>query len=422
MTQGFGFTGGDPDKEPNPMSGLGEMLQSIGRMLSQGSAATSLTAASLRQMASVHMPSHRIVEPKVTAAVVAAGELADLWLDEVTQLPRGPQPLRAWSPQEWLEASAAGWVSLATPVIDGTARASTAALTGLTGASPFPGSEEEPGAGGAMGSFGLAAGSIPPQLAALAQHMTSAMLQQQLASTVAQLSSTALSLSELPFGITRGAAAVMPHEIETFADGLDLPKDHALLWCALRETAYQRLAAHAPWLAKVVSDAIATHAATLRVDTDGLAEAVANIDPMNPESLQSLAGSGLLEPTASEVGVAAAARVEALYALIEGWVDTVVAQAAGERLASHAALAEAFQRRRAAGSPAQTAVGALLGVDLTAKRIRTAAGLWDYIGTKYSAQVRDGLWAHPDLVPGADDLVDPTDFLAALAAQQAGSA
>ena len=418
MTQGFGFTGGDPDKEPNPMSGLGDMLQSIGRMLSQGTSATSLSAASLRQMSAMHMPSHRIVEPKMTAAVVAAGELADIWLDDATQLPRGPQPLRAWSPQEWLEASAAGWVSLATPVIEGTARASTAALTGLSGSLPFAGLDVAPESTDTGQAFGPAAAGMPAQLASLAQHMTTVMLQQQLASTVAQLSGEILSVSELAFGVTRGVAAVMPHEIEMFADSLDLPKDHALLWCALRETAYQRVVAHAPWLTKALSDAVATHAATLRVDTDGLTDALANVDPMNPESLQALAGSGLLQPRPSDTGIAAAARVEAMYALIEGWVDTVVAGAAAQRLTSHAALAEAAQRRRATGSPAQKALGALLGLDLSAKRIRTAAGLWEYIGNKYSASLRDGLWAHPDLIPGAADLIDPTDFLAALAAQQ----
>lgn len=413
MTQGFGFTGGDAEREPNPMSGLGEMLQSIGRMLSQGAGAASFTPAALRQLTSVHMPSHRIVEPKVTAAVVAAGELADMWLDAATALVRGPQPLRAWSPQEWLEASAPGWVGLATPVIEGTARATTSALSGLAG----PEASDADQSAAAGGPFGLAAGAMPAQLASLAQHMTSAMLQQQLAATVAQLSGQVLSLSELPFGMTHDVAAVLPHEVESFAEGLALPKDHALLWSALRETAYQRLAAHAPWLAKVLADAISTHANTLRVDTEGLAQAATSIDPMNPESMQALASSGLLEPKASATGAAAAARVEALYALIEGWVDTVVALAAKDRLASLPALAEAYQRRRAASSPAQTALGALLGLDLSAKRVRTAAGLWEYIGSKYSVSVRDGLWAHPDLVPSTEDLADPTDFLAALAAQ-----
>lgn len=407
MTQGFGFTGNEPGKEPNPMAGIGEMLQSIGRMLSQGSAAPAMTAATLRQVASVHMPSHRIVEPKVTAAVSAAGELADMWLDQCTALPAGPRPLRAWSPQEWLEATAAGWVGLAGPVVAGTARASTSALTGAGG-------DGEPDA---TGPLGIAAGSMPPQLAAFAEQMTTAMLQQQLGTTVAQMSGHVLSLSELPFGITKGVAAVMPHEVESFAEGLDLPKDHALLWCALRESAYQRLAAHAPWMSKVLADAIATHASNLRIDTDGLAQAVAAIDPTNPESMQSLAASGMLEPKPNATGIAAAARVEALYALIEGWVDTVVAASAKERMASYASLAEAYQRRRAAGSPAQTALGALLGLDLSAKRVRAASGLWDYIGSKYSTPVRDGLWAHPDLLPSAQDLTDPTDFLAALAAQ-----
>ena len=437
MTQGFGFAGGDPDKESNPLAGLGEMLQSIGRLLAQSSSGepTALTAATLRQMASPSMPSHRIVDQKVVAATAAAGELANIWLDESSDLPAGPTPLHAWSPQEWLEVTAAGWVSCTQPVISSTARASSEVLN-LAGEGEQPSHDSDSSSDTPRGlPFGLPAGfslgsgmgagagtGMPEQLRALATHMTTTMLQQQLAQTVSTLSGEVTSLSDVPFDLATGFSALLPHAIETFAEGLELPKDQVLLWCALRENARARLFAARPWLPKSLADAILTHADNLHIDTEAIKTAMETLDPSDPSSLQDAVSSGALEPKARGAGIAAAHRLEATYSLIEGWVDCVVKQAGSDRLPSYTALAEAWQRRRATSSPAQQTLTSLLGLELSAKRVRGAAGLWDHIGTKYGIAVRDALWSHPDMLPTSDDLTDPTDFLAALATEQEGPA
>ena len=439
MTQGFGFAGGDPDKEPNPLADLGEMLQSIGRLLAQSSSGepSALTAATLRQMASPSMPSHRIVDQKVVAATAAAGELANIWLDESSDLPPGPTPLHAWSPQEWLEVTAAGWVSCTQPVISSTARASSEVLN-LAGNGEEPLRESDSpsdtpsglpfglpagfslgsGTGAGLGS-GMGAG-MPEQLRALATHMTTTMLQQQLAQTIATLSGEVTSLSDVPFELAAGFSALLPHAIESIAEGLELPKDQVLLWCALRENARARLFAARPWLPKSLTDAILTHADNLHIDTEAITSMMETLDPSNPSSLQDAMSSGALEPRARGAGIIAAHRLEATYTLIEGWVDCVVKHAGSDRLPSYTALAEAWQRRRATSSPAQQTLTSLLGLELSAKRVRGAAGLWDHIGTKYGIAARDALWSHPDMLPTSDDLTDPTDFLAALGAEQAG--
>jgi hypothetical protein len=49
-------------------------------------------------------------------------------------------------------------------------------------------------------------------------------------------------------------------------------------------------------------------------------------------------------------------------------------------------------------------------LELRPRRLREAAALWWAVTEKHGASARDGIWAHPDLLPGADDLDDPLGF------------
>ena len=61
----------------------------------------------------------------------------------------------------------------------------------------------------------------------------------------------------------------------------------------------------------------------------------------------------MFEPTVSPSQERTLAALETLLALVEGWVDTVVAEAVGDRLPGAAALQETLRRRRATGGPAE---------------------------------------------------------------------
>jgi hypothetical protein len=52
------------------------------------------------------------------------------------------------------------------------------------------------------------------------------------------------------------------------------------------------------------------------------------------------------------------------------------------------------------------------------RRLRDAAALWTAMYQMHGTSARDGLWNHPDLLPGADDLDDPVTFAAAHGAAQ----
>jgi len=103
--------------------------------------------------------------------------------------------------------------------------------------------------------------------------------------------------------------------------------------------------------------------------------------------------------------------LETLLALVEGWVDTVVADAVGERLPGAAALQETLRRRRATGGPAEQTFATLIGLEMRPRRLRAAADLWRALEDSRGIEGRDALWSHPDLLPSSEDLDDPKGFV-----------
>jgi putative hydrolase len=118
----------------------------------------------------------------------------------------------------------------------------------------------------------------------------------------------------------------------------------------------------------------------------------------------------MLEPQTTPEQKAALTRLETLLALVEGWVDVVVGDAVSDRLPGADALRETLRRRRASGGPAEQTFATLVGLELRPRRLRAAAALWRLVGDQHGLAARDGIWAHPDLVPTAEDLDEPMDF------------
>jgi putative hydrolase len=234
----------------------------------------------------------------------------------------------------------------------------------------------------------------------------------QLGEALAALAADVVSASDIGIPLTAAPqCALLPRNVDAFGEGLGLPVDDVRLYLALRESAHQRLFAHVGWLRPRVIGAVEEYAKGVKVDQDRLAEAMGEVDMQSPEALQQLMGSGLLQPEDTPEQAAALARLETLLALVEGWVDDVVDTAIAERLPSAVQLRETIRRRRAAGGPAEKTFTTLIGMELRPRLAREATTLFAVVRAGRGVEGRDALWAHPDLLPGPDDLSDPLGFI-----------
>ena len=234
----------------------------------------------------------------------------------------------------------------------------------------------------------------------------------QLGNGLAQLAAEVLSSTDVgvPVG-PNGTAALLPENIEKFTAGLDRPASEVMIYLAAREAAHQRLFVHVSWLRERLLGTVEEYARGITVDTSRIEELARGIDPSNPGAIEEAMRSGMFEQQTTPAQQAALARLETLLALIEGWVDAVVADAVGERLPGAEALRETLRRRRASGGPAEQTFATIVGLELRPRRLRNAAELWRLLGEQRGIAGRDALWAHPDLIPSADDLDDPAAFV-----------
>jgi putative hydrolase len=353
------------------------------------------------------------------AAVTDALRLADLWLDDVTTFPSGIRKIQAWSKSEWLEATFPVWSQLCEPIaVKGVDAMGTmldpsqlgGALGGPEGGPDIPGLPPEmreamSGAGGLGGALGGLAGMF--------RQLGGAMIGGQTGAAIGELAGEMVSSTDIgvPLG-PQGTAALIPSGVADFGAGLSVDLSEVRLFLALREAAHQRLFGHVPWLRQHLLGAIEAYASGITVDMSKLREAMPDIDVSDPAALRdALQGEAMFRPEDTPAQKLALARLETALALVEGWVATVVAAAAGDRLTHSAALAEAIRRRRASGGPAERTFATLVGLEMRPRLLREAADLWAGLGAARGVDGRDALWGHPDLLPTAEDLADPDAFV-----------
>lgn len=335
------------------------------------------------------------------APAMRAFPVATLWLDEVTELGATPDAPRTLSRIEWVQQSVDTWVGLAEPVAESITGALMHALqtqmpeelsSALQGAAPMLRS-----VGGAL--FAVQLGTI-----------------------VGKLSGEVVSAGDVGIPLLSGpgreGGALLPGGVAAFAEGLDQDPEAVTLYLAVRELAHARLFRHAKWLRLHLLSAITDYSRGIHINTDRIEELAHDIDPAHPEQIQELITSGALIPPKTEAQEAAHARLETILALIEGWVDVVTADAA-KRIPGAEAIAEMVRRRRATGGPAEHAFAALAGLELRPRRLREAAALWRLVAEQGDVPTRDGLWAHPDLLPSSEELDDPSLLLARLGLTEA---
>ncbi len=337
--------------------------------------------------------------------VVEALRLADLWLEDATEFPSGIRTSQAWSRAEWVEATLPVWSKLCDPI----ASRAVEAMSGLLTDDP----EELPG-------------DLPPEMRAMVgglgglgglsemmKRIGGMMVGGQAGAAVGALAEEVVSSTDvgLPLG-PEGVGALLPAGVAAFGAGLSVDAEEVRLFLALREAAHHRLFGHVPWLRARLLGAVDDYARGIKVDASALRDAMPQIDPSNPEALnEALSGAALFQPEDTPEQKAALARLETVLALVEGWVATVVAAAAADRLPQATALAEAIRRRRATGGPAERTFATLVGLELRPRRLREAGAIWQGLTSERGVTGRDAIWAHPDLLPTADDFDDPEGFV-----------
>src|SRR3954462_5304985 len=161
----------------------------------------------ISQLAVGHQPTSQAEQ----TAVAEALRLADLWLDQVTELPSGIERTAAWSRVDWVEKTLPAWGELIDPLAEKVVAAMTSAMP------------QE-----AAMSFGPVAGIMG--------RMGGLMFGAQVGQALGKLADEVVCSTDvgLPLAPT-GTGVLVPQNVAEFAAGLDRPADEVRLFLALRE-------------------------------------------------------------------------------------------------------------------------------------------------------------------------------------------
>ena len=394
------FLSGDGPIDPARLAGAAGMPSDpaqLQALMAQLQAALARTedgidwSAAKRQAAAVVQRDPGSVTSAEREAVQQAADLAALWLGETTEI-GAATGLTMLSRQQWVDATIPVWQEMSEPVANSIANALTRAMQ-----EHAPEEAQEMIAGAEK----------------ILRNVGGTMFAMQLGNVVGQLAGETVAGGDFGFPLLEDTAALLPVNLRSVAAGLEIPEDQVRIWMAARELAHARLFHHARWLRLHVLSSVREYAEGIRIDVDRLEELAESFDPTSPDELREALSSGALIPPKTPEQLEALARLETTIALIDGWVDAVT-EAATARLPKREAIAESVRRKRATGGPAEKAFGTLVGLEIRPRRLREAAAFWRTVTDAVGPQVRDSLWDQPDLMPGSDDIDDPSRIIARL--------
>jgi len=426
MSFGFLPNEGQPDFEAllkqfsemgidsSALAGAKSFLENMGSAKT-GSDQNLITVAALRDIAK------KIITAKGDLPVGTADEqrlnqsleIANTWLDTEILFPSTTAPTQsAWAKREWLDESVVGWQQLIEPLAVGMADALANVISSSTSSLPieFTGdTNQTPEQQEAMKAM----------LARLLRGFMGTLIATQLGQGIGLLANSITGANDVAIPLLKAGSGshLIPQNVNEWADGLGIDLEQVTIYLSLREAAAARLFANTTWLNSYLKDAIISYGKGITIDVESITrqaeEAMSNgeIDINNPQSINLALNAGLFTPQQTPAQELALTKLEMALALIEGWIDHVISEVAGNRIPAFNALIENSRRRRATNSPMQQLFANLLGVEVSPRKMREASAFWSEVKNIKGSDGRDKCWDDPAFLPMPDDLVDVKAFL-----------
>jgi putative hydrolase len=396
------------------LAGAKSFLESMGGAKT-GSAQNLITVAAVRDIAK------KIITAKGDLPVGTADqqrfnqslEIANTWLDTEILFPSITTSTQsAWAKREWLDESVAGWQELIEPLAVGMADALANVISSSTSSLPieFTGeTNQTPEQQDAMKAM----------LARLLRGFMGTLIATQLGQGIGSLANSITGANDvaIPLLKTDSGSHLIPQNVNEWADGLGIDLEQVTIYLSLREAAAARLFANTTWLSSYLQNLIISYGKGITIDVDSITrqaeEAMSSgeIDINNPQSINLALNAGLFTPQQTPAQELALTKLEMALALIEGWIDHVISEVAGDRIPAFNALIENSRRRRATNSPMQQLFANLLGVEVSPRKMREASAFWSEVKIIKGSDGRDKCWDDPAFLPMPDDLADVKAFL-----------
>jgi putative hydrolase len=367
-------------------------------------------------------------------AYVSALRSANLWLDSQTSFIAKDYQYRILRPIDWLDDTMPAWERVISPIVRSTNQQLENTISDQI--SEIQANMDEMGElddnhplKSAIGfNINGFQGMLPIEgdsnaLLSTIRSLGSSSAALQIGTAVAHLAMSATDGTGFGIPLFDKANALVPYNIQRFAEEASLPLGDAVNFMALREVASTRLFAGVPWLSGHLLSIVERYADGIYFDMQSMEERMQNLDLDSAENindmqekLQNMSGDAFVMENSAEQD-AVIEELETTLALIEGWVDLVTFSAGSAHIESIGRLRELMERQRVTGSAGERAFSDLLGLKLRPAKCQEARTIWEKVmynnrnSESGGIDQRDELWNHPDNLPNARGLEHPELFL-----------
>ena len=247
-----------------------------------------------------------------------------------------------------------------------------------------------------------------------------AMMAMSAGSMVGHLATRALGAHHLP--IPRGAATDLPvvgPNVSDFVEEWSIDRDEVALWLCVHELLF-----HAVFNVQHVRDVLVQllgeyASGFQQADGGALEQRLGSLEPTGDlgdmqAQVQRMFGDpevllGAMRTPAQE---AMLPRLEALIAIIVGWVDHHLDAIGGQLIGGHGQIAEAMRRRRVTAGPQDRFVERMLGLDLRRELVERGRAFVDGVVERDGAERLADLWSKPEHLPTPNEVDAPGLWLA----------
>ena len=233
---------------------------------------------------------------------------------------------------------------------------------------------------------------------------------------VGRLALRSLGTYDLPIPRDGDELLIVVPNVEAFATDWSLPAEDLRLWICLHEVAHHAVLG-VPHLRTVLTDLLTRHAGAFRNDPSALRDRLGDIDLTGgPEALvrlqESLDPEMVLGAVRSPEQEALLPRLEALVAVVIGYVDHVMDDIGSTLIGSYRQVTEAVRRRRVGTGEADRFVERILGLDLTQEQVDRGAAFVDGVVERSGGEGLDRLWVDERNLPTPAEVDAPGLWLA----------
>jgi putative hydrolase len=255
-------------------------------------------------------------------------------------------------------------------------------------------------------------------MAGFMQLLSPTMLGMSAGSLIGHLAKRSLGQYDLP--VPRPPSAeiyVVDANVTRFANDWSLPVDDVRLWVCLAELT-QHAVFTVPHVRSALTTRLAAYVAGFRPNPDALGDRLASFDLSGGDAagLQQIFNDPqvLLGAMASPEQLAVVPKLDALVAVVIGYVDHVVDQAAPGLLGSASRIAEAARRRRVDTDRSDVFVERLLGLSLSRQQVERGTAFVTGVIERAGDDGLAKLWRDPEALPTPAEVDAPGLWLARL--------